>query len=236
MAHFRESPLFPWYSTSRPSFVNVLIATAISTGLLIIIVGKIIGDGYDADSKTRASSSSRSERSGGERSSSDTWLQDEYTKRKGESETPELTIARAGKEKLEWDTKNAKRSPDDTKRLEEKRRKEVQKLKEMLKKKSLPLVGLDVWEHSGAAEVKVTKTEVKVEEKGKDGRELKGWERFLLGKKKTGGTKEEKRKVTVMEPPKEGPGWKISDEHVTQMAMAQQTSRAEGLAKSMKAG
>lgn len=256
LAYLREGFLSPWYSPSPPNFTIALLLILFTIGFLIVVMGHIIRDGYDASSKSRSKSESSPS------SSQTEWRDKEVKKRKEEKGKPEVTAKRFEEDKKRWEEKLGKMTEAERRKEMKIRRGEEQRLIANLRKVDLPLIGLP----GGGSEGK-SKKKGKGGEKGKgkeqgnrDGK--KNEEGGKEGGKKTFGSKikrvflgrqladaldrkkaEERGETTATVSTKSmakvktegGPGWKAADEAVAHAAVASGAVRAEAMGNKMVA-
>ena len=210
------------------------------TALLVVVTGKIIGDGYDTKPKRKDSSSSSSSSKDKEVSE---WLQREIRKRKEEDKDTKKTEQRVEKEKRGWKEGLEKMTEVDSGKAKKSRTADVSRLREELKKRGLPLVALED-PRSNAAKGKTVKTKTTstatatrtTGEKRSFGSKVR---RAFLGRqlsdameRKKGGMGTGATTVTTNTAviSAGGPGWKAADEAVAQAAVAGGAARAESLA------
>ncbi|KAK6904800.1 hypothetical protein I203_105618 [Kwoniella mangroviensis CBS 8507] len=232
---------FPdWYSEYKPKLIPSLLVISFIVFLMILLVGQILGSAYDTESsgEKRESSSSGSGGSGGEKMSS--WVEREIRKRKEEKSNPEKTLKRVkeeGKKELEGCKKKGK---EELKKFQKKREAEEELLKKELKKRGLPLVGLED-KKKDQDEKKPKRKKSKDDDQEDDGEgkkeenksksdRMKKLSLVLLGEK--GSTK----KNAMKEDEKAGPGWEIADNALAQNTLAQSQMNAQQMAEKLKAG
>ncbi|WVQ64403.1 uncharacterized protein L199_002569 [Kwoniella botswanensis] len=221
-----------WYSEYKPKLIPSLLVIGLIVFLMILLVGQILGSAYDTESSGEKRGSSSSGSGGGKMSS---WVEREIRKRKEEKSNPEKTLKRIkdeGKKELEGYKKKGK---EELKKFQRKREAEKELLKKELKKRGLPLVGLEDKKKDKDEKKKKKKKDVDQEDDGKgrkDESESKSdkMKKLLLGEKAS--TKNNAKK----EDEKAGPGWEIADSALAQNTLAQSQMNAQQMAEKLKGG
>lgn len=148
----------PWYSPERPHLRTALIVCLLFLVLVTLAVGHWLGGAYDFEPAVKSSSSSKQGSGGsvsgdGKKASdkgSSGWVERELRKRKEEKSDPQKTIdrvaAETAKEREDRKTRQAKMKEKDfekwRKAQEERRAKEIEKLREMLDAEGLEPIAL----------------------------------------------------------------------------------------------
>lgn len=228
------------------------MSTVVLSVSLYLVMHKIIGDGHKAKIKEdRPPSSSRS---GSSQDSGPDWIDRQVRKRAEEKDDPQATEKRVGEEKKVWEAKLKKMAEADRGKAMKDRRNDEQRLLDQLRKKGLPIVGLD------SVGVKKSRTEKREEKKAEKVEKKKEKEengesrsfgskvkRAFLGRQLADSLEKRKaekdaesgsagvvRTVQTTEV-KGGPGWKAADDAVAQAAIEGGAMRAEALASRMNA-
>ncbi|ORY23562.1 hypothetical protein BCR39DRAFT_348690 [Naematelia encephala] len=180
--HLRNGIFANWYNPSTMSLLTTLLLSCVLALVLIVLVGKLIGSGYDTDIAMRVSSSSSSSSSTSTSTSSSSSTSDiiqrEIAKR--QNEKPEETLKRVQAEKR-------------IARLDSKSR---ATLVQYLERKGLNLAGLD----DSEAEPKGDETkddESKKSDEVKPAKTLQRLQRKLLGKGLYNGLQKKKQETTA---------------------------------------
>ncbi|WWC67203.1 uncharacterized protein I206_101110 [Kwoniella pini CBS 10737] len=220
---------FPnYYSEYKPKLIHSLLFISFGIFISILLIGEILNSAYEKDLKNSSSSSSSDEI----KSNSSSWVEREIRKRK--KEKPEETLNRIKIENKK-EIENYKKLNDSEKfeKFQKKREAEIEILKKELKKRKLPLIGLDEKKKkdkkSKKEEKKSKEEDDELEKKDKGKSRAEKVKRLLSGKKAT-------KKSSSEDIGKAGPGWEIADPSLAQNTLAKSEMNAQQMAAKLKAG
>ncbi|WVW81369.1 hypothetical protein I302_103361 [Kwoniella bestiolae CBS 10118] len=226
---------FPeWYSESKPRLIPSLLIIALVLFLLILLVGGILGSAYDTESSGEKRQSS-SERGSGSSSRMSTWVERELRKRKEEKGKPEITLKRIKEEGKKEMESYKKKGKEELQKFQKKREGEKEMLKRELKRRDLPLVGLEDKkkdQDKGKGKKREKDKDEKKKDEGEDGEKKESksdkMKKLFLGDR--GGQKKDS------EDAKAGPGWEIADTALAQNTLARSQMNAQQMADKLKGG
>ncbi|KAK1921236.1 hypothetical protein DB88DRAFT_500095 [Papiliotrema laurentii] len=247
LAALRNSALSPWYSTDKPPLALGLLIGIGIIAMLVVVTGKILHAAYDKDKIVA--------RKTGKGQDIEAWYIRELQKRKVETEQETLKRDKAQEAAF---VGRLRKMTDEEKRNKEikTRREEIQMLKKELKRRKMPIIGLD-WDFEGNKKKKNTAVSKGVDKlKGmvgvgkKDDPQTKSKQsqtsdgtkepgklkKMLLGPFASGPPKDTSlsaNKPSASGNVRSGPGWRAADDAVAHAAIRGGAARAENLANSL---
>ncbi|WVQ94256.1 hypothetical protein IAU59_001335 [Kwoniella sp. CBS 9459] len=232
-----------YFSTSKPPLIASLLIIAFLIFLLTLLVGAILNSAYDAENASSSSAlSSKRPSSGSSSNKLPSWVERELRKRKAEK--PEESLKRLNSEEKKEVEAAKKKGTKELDKFIEKREADKAVLVKELKKRKMPLAGLEdtsegkdsrddskkkgkKTKDDGAEKVDQDGEEEKKEKaKGSKGKKI---QKFLLGEK-AGNPSDGKKDGTT-----KGPGWEIADPSLAQATLARSGVDAQMAAERLKA-
>ncbi|WWC97470.1 hypothetical protein V866_004350 [Kwoniella sp. B9012] len=221
-----------WYSEYKPKLIPSLLVIGLIVFLMILLMGQILGSAYDTESAGAKRDSSSGGSGGGKMSS---WVEREIRKRKEEKSNPEKTLKRIKEEGKKESEGYQKKGKEELKKFQKKREAEKELLKKELKKRGLPLVGLED-NKKDKDEKKEKKSKDDDQEDDGKGKKEENKSRADKMKKLLLGEKGSTKKTAEKEDEKTGPGWEIADNALAQNTLAQSQMNAQQMAEKLKGG